>query len=85
MKHLIYFYFRYDKNLISAKNNNMKRSFFEACGYGSLWFCIFSSYGLAFWYGIKLMLDGNPTYTAGNMITVSIYLLLYHHSLPGLH
>ncbi|XP_048517724.1 ATP-dependent translocase ABCB1-like isoform X1 [Dendroctonus ponderosae] len=61
---------RYEKNLIFAKDNNIRRHFFEGIGYGMLWLCIFSSYGLAFWYGIKLMLDGNPVYTPGNMLTV---------------
>lgn len=61
---------RYDKNLIFAKNNNTRRSLFEGIGYGLLWLCIYSSYGLAFWYGVRLMLSGDPTYTAGNMITV---------------
>ncbi|ERL93338.1 hypothetical protein D910_10631 [Dendroctonus ponderosae] len=60
----------YDKSLIFARNNNIRRHFFEGIGYGLLWLCIFSSYGLAFWYGVKLMLDGNPVYTPGNMITV---------------
>ncbi|CAG9761758.1 unnamed protein product [Ceutorhynchus assimilis] len=61
---------RYNESLIFAKNNNTRRSMFEGIGYGALWFCIYGSYGLAFWYGIKLMLDGNPTYTPGNMMTV---------------
>ncbi|XP_066256417.1 ATP-dependent translocase ABCB1-like [Euwallacea similis] len=61
---------RYNKGLLFARNNNIKRHFFEGCGFGLLWLCIFSSYGLAFWYGVKLMLDGNPVYTPGNMITV---------------
>ncbi|KAH1027743.1 hypothetical protein HUJ05_001197 [Dendroctonus ponderosae] len=64
------FFSRYEKNLIFAKDNNIRRHFFEGIGYGMLWLCIFSSYGLAFWYGIKLMLDGNPVYTPGNMLTV---------------
>ncbi|XP_076263944.1 multi drug resistance 50 [Rhynchophorus ferrugineus] len=61
---------RYDNKLEFAKKNNIKRSFFEALGFSFLWFFIFSSYGLAFWYGVKLILDGNPTYTPGNMIAV---------------
>ncbi|XP_066148568.1 ATP-dependent translocase ABCB1 [Euwallacea fornicatus] len=61
---------RYEKGLQFARNNNIKRHFFEGCGFGMLWLCIFSSYGLAFWYGVKLMLEGDPVYTPGNMITV---------------
>lgn len=66
---------RYDKNLIFAKNNNIRRSMFGALGFGILWFIIFSSYALAFWYGVKLILRDrgveDPVYTPANMITVS--------------
>ncbi|KAJ8919087.1 hypothetical protein NQ315_012072 [Exocentrus adspersus] len=65
---------RYDKSLIFAKNNNIKRSMFAAIGFGLLWFIIYSSYALAFWYGVKLILDErgtpDPTYTPANMVTV---------------
>lgn len=67
---------RYDKNLIFAKNNNIRRSMFGALGFGILWFIIYSSYALAFWYGVRLILrdrgTDDPVYTAGNMVTVSI-------------
>ncbi|XP_050298459.1 ATP-dependent translocase ABCB1 [Anthonomus grandis grandis] len=59
---------RFDKGLIFAKNNNIRRHFFEGTGYGILWFCIYSSFGFSFWYGVKLILNGS--YNAGNMITV---------------
>ncbi|XP_060519433.1 ATP-dependent translocase ABCB1-like isoform X2 [Cylas formicarius] len=65
---------RYDEKLIYAKNNNIRRSFLEGTSFGLLFFMIFSSYGLAFWYGITLMLKqrswDDPIYTPGNMITV---------------
>ncbi|KAL1517855.1 hypothetical protein ABEB36_001563 [Hypothenemus hampei] len=61
---------RYEKGLLFARNNNIKRHLFEALGYGSVWLLVFASYGLSFWYGVKLMLEGNSTYDAGNMITV---------------
>lgn len=62
---------RYDKNLVFARNNNIKKSSFTAIGFGLLWFIIYASYALAFWYGIQLVLDGNENYTMGNMITVT--------------
>ncbi|XP_030753782.1 ATP-dependent translocase ABCB1 [Sitophilus oryzae] len=64
---------RYDDNLDIAKKNNIKRSFFEALGFAVLWFFIYASYGLAFWYGVGLVLSDDPrysSYNAGNMITV---------------
>lgn len=64
---------RYDDNLDIARKNNIKRSFFEALGFAVLWFFIYASYGLAFWYGVGLVLSDDPrysSYNAGNMITV---------------
>ena len=44
-------------------------------GLGLVYFVMFSSYGLAFWYGSGLVRDsireGNDDYTVGAMMTVS--------------
>ncbi|KAH0811670.1 hypothetical protein GEV33_011121 [Tenebrio molitor] len=65
---------RYDIELDAAKRNNVKRQSMTASGFGLLWFFIYGSYALAFWYGVKLVLQdrGDPsgTYDAGNMVTV---------------
>ncbi|XP_050514648.1 ATP-dependent translocase ABCB1-like isoform X1 [Diabrotica virgifera virgifera] len=65
---------RYNKNLVEAKNNNIRRSMFSALGFGLLWFMIYASYALAFWYGVKLVLRDrtatNQIYTPSNMVTV---------------
>ncbi|KAK9877123.1 hypothetical protein WA026_016869 [Henosepilachna vigintioctopunctata] len=65
---------RYDENLIFARKNNIFRSSMSAIGFGLLWFVIYASYALAFWYGVKLIIeernDPDPTYTPGNMITI---------------
>ncbi|GJQ78971.1 hypothetical protein Trydic_g133 [Trypoxylus dichotomus] len=67
---------RYEEKLIFAKNNNIKRSLFSGLGFGLLWFFIYASYALAFWYGVKLILDerGLPpeqiTYDPATMVTV---------------
>ncbi|CAG9838848.1 unnamed protein product [Diabrotica balteata] len=65
---------RYNKNLVLAKNNNIRRSMLSALGFGLLWLMIYSSYALAFWYGVKLVLRDrtvtNPIYTPSNMVTV---------------
>ncbi|KAK9877119.1 hypothetical protein WA026_016865 [Henosepilachna vigintioctopunctata] len=65
---------RYDSNLIHAKKNNIFRSALVGIGFGLLWFVIYLSYALAFWYGVGLIIDEkdspNPTYSAGNMITI---------------
>lgn len=67
---------RYSKNLVFARDNNIKRSMLAGIGFGTLWFFIYGSYALAFWYGVKLVLDERnlpveeQTYDAGNMVTV---------------
>ncbi|XP_056649119.1 ATP-dependent translocase ABCB1-like [Diorhabda sublineata] len=71
---------RYSKNLVIAKKNNIKRAIFNAVGFGSMYTLLFSSYALAFWYGVDLVLkdrkNPNPTYTPGNMVTVFTSVML---------
>lgn len=68
---------RYEKNLVFAKDNNIRRSMFTGIGFGLLWFFIYGSYALAFWYGVRLILNerdldaADRTYDAGTMVTVS--------------
>ncbi|KAK6631142.1 hypothetical protein RUM43_014238 [Polyplax serrata] len=59
---------RYDKYLLEAKNNNVKRKLFNGISFGCLWFLIYSTYGFAFWFGVSFVFDGK--YTAGQMTTV---------------
>lgn len=70
---------RYDEELEFAKNNNIKRQLMNATGFGLLWFFIYGSYALAFWYGTILVLeeknDPNKTYDVETMVTVSLELL----------
>ncbi|KAI4471553.1 atp-binding cassette sub-family b [Holotrichia oblita] len=67
---------RYEKKLTFARDNNIKRSLFSGIGFGLLWFFIYASYALAFWYGVRLILkerNWNPediTYDAATMVTV---------------
>lgn len=87
---------RYDTELEAAKRNNIKRQSMTASGFGLLWFFIYGSYALAFWYGVKLVLaergEPNPTYDAANMVTVCIfshcdefsdYLSVFRYFLPS--
>ncbi|CAH1955053.1 unnamed protein product [Acanthoscelides obtectus] len=65
---------RYNSQLTFARKNNIKRSMLQGLAWGSLWLIIYSSYALAFWYGVKLILEEkgspHPTYTIEIMITV---------------
>ena len=72
---------RYNEQLVFAKDNNIKRSFLSGIGFGLLWFFIYGSYALAFWYGVGLVLDERHlepqyiTYDAGTMVTVGVRLI----------
>jgi ATP-binding cassette subfamily B (MDR/TAP) protein 1 len=70
------FFYRYTANLVHAKKINVKRAFLMGLGFGFLWFFIYASYALAFWYGVGLVLDDKPkpedekVYTPDSMVTV---------------
>ncbi|PRD36014.1 UNVERIFIED_CONTAM: Bile salt export pump [Trichonephila clavipes] len=65
----------YDNCLAPARKQGIKRGLMTAIGAGLTWFCIFAGYALAFWYGVKLVVEDegktNPTYTGGTIIIVS--------------
>ncbi|EDV37529.1 uncharacterized protein Dana_GF13488 [Drosophila ananassae] len=71
----------YKASVIAAKYLNIKRNMFSGIGFGLLWFFIYSSYALAFWYGVGLVLKGyhDPyyaNYDAGTMITVFFSVMM---------
>jgi len=72
----ILFFYRYTANLVYAKNINVKRGFLSGIGFGFLWFCIYASYALAFWFGVGLVLadrglpEEEQVYTPTTMVTV---------------
>lgn len=71
---------RYKVHLETACKNNTKRALLTGVSNGLMWFFMFGSYALSFYYGIGLILNERDlpaeeqTYTAGTMITVSIFL-----------
>lgn len=68
----------YKSQIVDARKLNIKRNLFSGLGFGLLWFFIYASYALAFWYGVGLVLKnydnitGYSNYDAGTMITVSV-------------
>lgn len=48
---------RYSDNLKFARSAGIKRGLLTGVSGGSAWFLIFAAYALAFWYGIKLIMD----------------------------
>ena len=43
--------------LVFARKAGIMRGTLTAVGAGVMWFIIYSSYALAFWYGVKLIMD----------------------------
>ena len=48
---------RYETKLVFARKASILRGAITGLGIGSTWAIIFASYGLAFWYGVKLVMD----------------------------
>jgi ATP-binding cassette subfamily B (MDR/TAP) protein 1 len=69
---------RYEKHLQSAKRNNITKNLFSGISNGFMWFFIFASYALSFWYGVGLILEERYlpkeeiTYTPANMVAVRL-------------
>lgn len=59
---------RYNRNLEEAQNFGVKRGFVSGLSMGLVFFFIFGSYALAFWYGSRLVRDGE--YSVGDMLIV---------------
>ncbi|MBA0629259.1 hypothetical protein Godav_023844 [Gossypium davidsonii] len=58
----------YNQSLSKAYKWGVRESVVSGVGFGTLMCILFSSYGFAFWYGGKMMLDKG--YTAGTVINV---------------
>ena len=64
----LYVLFRYTSHLTEAKRFGIRKSRASGLGLGCVYVTMFSAYGLAFWFGAKMVADGDMT--AGGMITV---------------
>jgi ATP-binding cassette subfamily B (MDR/TAP) protein 1 len=69
------FCLRYTENLGPATATGIKRGMFSGLGAGLMWFIIYCSYAIAFWYGVTLILEskenGDFEYTPGILVIVS--------------
>ncbi|XP_049809966.1 ATP-dependent translocase ABCB1-like isoform X1 [Schistocerca nitens] len=67
---------RYNTKLLGAIKMSVKKNVIMGVGNSVLWLCTFGSYGLAFWYGVNLILrdreypENERIYDASTMITV---------------
>ena len=65
---------RYNENLIPAKETGIRKGAVSGSGIGAVMLILFSTYGLAFWFGSELILDGELT--VGNMLTCFFGVLI---------
>lgn len=63
---------RYTQNLKDAKDFGIKRAIASKLSLGAVYFFMNGTYGLAFWYGTSLILNGEPGYTIGTVLAVSL-------------
>jgi ATP-binding cassette subfamily B (MDR/TAP) protein 1 len=72
---------RYEKHLESAKRDNITKNLFSGISNGFMWFFVFASYALSFWYGVGLILEEKDlpeeqvTYTPANMVAVCLIFI----------
>lgn len=59
---------RYNKSLSKAYKSGVQESLVSGLGFGTLMCILFCTYGFAFWFGGKMILEKG--YTAGNVINV---------------
>ncbi|NXU10625.1 ABCBB protein, partial [Pardalotus punctatus] len=65
---------RYDKNLVFAQHWGIRKGIIMGLFTGYMWFIIFLSYALAFWYGSKLVLE--EEYSPGTLLQVFFGVLI---------
>lgn len=51
---------RYAQKLVPAEKTGIKRGLWSGVGGGVMWFIIYLSYALAFWYGVQLIWEDRP-------------------------
>ncbi|XP_075982396.1 multidrug resistance protein homolog 49-like isoform X2 [Anticarsia gemmatalis] len=70
---------RYSARLEPAKGMGTKKGIFSGVGSGIMWFIIYATYALAFWYGVGLILDSRgeekPMYNAAVLMIIFFSVL----------
>lgn len=81
--------FRYTRRLEPAKKMGVKKGIFAGIGSGVMWFIIYATYALAFWYGVSLIImsrhEEKPAYTPAVLLIVRLLkFLLFWGPVPRL-
>ncbi|CAF4933946.1 unnamed protein product [Pieris macdunnoughi] len=61
---------RYETHTNEARKINIKKGFFNGLAMGTLFFCIFCSYALSFWFGNQFIQNEPENYDVDTMIAV---------------
>ncbi|XP_022125383.2 ATP-dependent translocase ABCB1 [Pieris rapae] len=61
---------RYETHTNDARKINIKKGFFNGLAMGTLFFCIFCSYALSFWFGNEFIQNEPENYDVDTMIAV---------------
>ncbi|XP_052753334.1 ATP-dependent translocase ABCB1-like [Galleria mellonella] len=67
---------RYESHLKDVRKINIKKGFYNGLSMGILFFCIFGSYALSFWFGYKLTVDEPEIYNVATMIAVFMNIIM---------
>ena len=68
---------------MNAKTTGIKKSISTGLSIGTLMLVLFCTYGLAFWYGGKLVTDPDKDYTIGRVMVVFFSVLTGAFSLSA--
>ena len=74
---------RYNLNLLDAKAVGVRKGITTGVSLGTVFLIMFSTYGLAFWYGSELVFSGEPNFDFGKMLTTFFSVLIGAFSLGG--
>nr|XP_044991577.1 ATP-binding cassette sub-family B member 5 [Jaculus jaculus] len=61
---------RYTQNLKDARDVGIKKAIVSKMSIGAVYLFMNGTYGLAFWYGTSLILNGEPGYSIGTILAV---------------
>ncbi|KAM3965199.1 ATP-dependent translocase ABCB1-like [Aphomia sociella] len=67
---------RYQSHLKDVRTINIKKGFYNGLSMGIVFFCIFGSYALSFWFGYKMTIDEPETYNVATMISVFMNIIM---------
>ncbi|XP_069110560.1 ATP-dependent translocase ABCB1-like [Argopecten irradians] len=67
---------RYNRHLSTAKSSSVKKGILVGLSSGMFWLLLYGGFAVAFWYGVKLVQDGEEGFDAGSTLTVFIGIMV---------